>query len=34
MEGRILASVVMPDAEVKVFLTADVHERASAGGGI
>ncbi|MFA6654680.1 MAG: (d)CMP kinase [Bacillota bacterium] len=28
MEGRDITSVVMPDAEVKVFLTADVHERA------
>ncbi|MBP8621004.1 MAG: (d)CMP kinase [Firmicutes bacterium] len=28
MEGRDITSVVMPDAEVKVFLTADVNERA------
>ena len=28
MEGRDLTSVVLPDAEVKVFLTADVEERA------
>lgn len=28
MEGRDITSVVMPDAEVKVFLTADVRERA------
>jgi cytidylate kinase len=28
MEGRDIASVVMPDAEVKVFLTADLCERA------
>lgn len=28
MEGRDITSVVMPDAEVKVFLTADVAERA------
>ncbi len=28
MEGRDITSVVIPDAEVKVFLTADVNERA------
>ncbi|HHT84149.1 MAG: (d)CMP kinase [Bacillota bacterium] len=28
MEGRDITSVVIPDAEVKVFLTADVTERA------
>lgn len=28
MEGRDITSVVMPDAEIKVFLTADVVERA------
>jgi cytidylate kinase len=28
MEGRDITSVVMPDAEVKVFLTADIKERA------
>lgn len=28
MEGRDIGSVVMPDAEVKVFLTASVEERA------
>jgi cytidylate kinase len=28
MEGRDITSVVLPDAEVKVFLTADVRERA------
>ncbi|MEX0975077.1 MAG: (d)CMP kinase [Bacillota bacterium] len=28
MEGRDITSVVMPDAEVKVFLTANVRERA------
>ena len=28
MEGRDITSVVMPDAEVKIFLTADVNERA------
>ena len=28
MEGRDIASVVMPDAEVKVFLTANLRERA------
>ena len=28
MEGRDIGSVVLPDAEVKVFLTADVRERA------
>ncbi len=28
MEGRDIASVVVPDAEVKVFLTADLPERA------
>lgn len=28
MEGRDIGSVVIPDAEVKVFLTADVEERA------
>ncbi|MGI6631584.1 MAG: (d)CMP kinase [Bacillota bacterium] len=28
MEGRDITSVVLPDAEVKVFLTADVEERA------
>lgn len=28
MEGRDITSVVMPDAEVKVFLTADLEERA------
>jgi len=28
MEGRDIASVVIPDAEVKVFLTADLEERA------
>lgn len=27
-EGRDVGSVVFPDAEVKLFLTADVHERA------
>jgi cytidylate kinase len=27
-EGRDIGSVVVPDAEVKVFLTADAHERA------
>lgn len=27
-EGRDVGSVVFPDAEVKIFLTADVHERA------
>ncbi len=29
MEGRDIGSVVLPDAEVKVFLTASVDERAS-----
>lgn len=29
MEGRDTTSVVVPDAEVKVFLTADLEERAS-----
>jgi cytidylate kinase len=28
MEGRDIGSVVLPDAQVKVFLTASVHERA------
>lgn len=28
MEGRDIASVVLPHAEVKIFLTADLRERA------
>jgi cytidylate kinase len=29
MEGRDIASVVMPEADVKLFLTADLDQRAS-----
>jgi len=29
MEGRDIGSVIIPDAEIKIFLTADVHDRAA-----
>lgn len=28
MEGRDITTVVFPDAEIKIYLTADIHERA------
>ena len=29
MEGRDIGSVIIPDAELKIFMTADVHDRAA-----